>query len=212
MSMPEATKVPSLLKASVTTELVAEAQLDNKKHLYRHQVKHSHTHAHVIWIFQWTLSQQSQQCAFVDFGVLDPTASVFLMRKLMIKNSSGVRDGIPGAGLSLLKSSSNTCIKVNYVLGCSWDTNESQREPWASEPDYTRMTCVIRVLGIIFLWEMKWIHKDISLLLLLVAKVSRKGGGEREKGASLGQILANSDWAKKLTPLLKWNFTTVSAF
>lgn len=50
---------------------------------------------------------------------------------------------------------------------------------------------------------MKWIHKDISLLLLLVAKVSRKGGGEREKGASLGQILANSDWAKKLTPLLK---------
>lgn len=96
MLMQEATKVPRLLKASVTTELVAEAQLDNKKHLYRHQVKHSHTHAHVIWIFQWTLSQQSQQCVFIDFGVLDPTASVFLMRKLMIKNSSGVRDGIPG--------------------------------------------------------------------------------------------------------------------
>lgn len=51
MLMQEATKVPRLLKASVTTELVAEAQLDNK-HLYRHQVKHSHTHAHVIWIFQ----------------------------------------------------------------------------------------------------------------------------------------------------------------
>lgn len=31
MLMQEATKVPHLLKASVTTELVAEAQLDNKK-------------------------------------------------------------------------------------------------------------------------------------------------------------------------------------
>lgn len=42
MSKPEATKVPRLLKATVTTELVAEAQLDNKTHLYRHQVKHTH--------------------------------------------------------------------------------------------------------------------------------------------------------------------------
>lgn len=35
---------------------------------------------------------------------------------------------------------------------------------------------------------MKWIHKDISLLLLLVAKVSRKAGGEKERRVHL--------WAK----------------
>lgn len=54
---------------------------------------------------------------------------------------------------------------------------------------------------------MKWIHKDISLLLLLVAKVSRKGGERKREGCIFGP-----NWAKKLTPLLKWNFTTVSAF